>query len=236
MGFKRWQRRCLWAHCYRLPTKLWEGNVFSRVCPSFCPRGVSYVNITHDALDLTVQDCTPLLLFGLRISLLSPLPYWCWHLVAIEAHTVSASGRYASYWNACLLDLLLICTQHVQWRIQDFPRGGANSQKYYYSSIFCQRLHENERIWTPGGVRVPGAPLGSANDVTMDTCWIKKTCHFYFLTFNRTNFDVHQLQGIVLLLSYAWIGVGLAFLCCCLFITVRITYCTSLAPLKALIC
>ena len=184
MGFKRWQRRCLWAHCYRLPTKLWKGNVFSRVCPSFCPRGVSYVNITHDVLDLTVQDCTPLLLFGLRTSLLSPLPYWCWHLVAIEAHTVSASGRYASYWNACLLDLLLICTQHV----------------------------------------------------TMDTCWIKKTCDFYFLTFNRTNFDVHQLQGIVLLLGYAWIGVGLAFLCCCLFITVRITYCTSLAPLKALIC
>ena len=50
-----------------------------------------------------------------------------------------------------------------QWRIQDFPRGGANSQKCYYFSIFCQKLHENERIWTPGGVRVPRAPLGSAN-------------------------------------------------------------------------
>ena len=35
-----------------------------------------------------------------------------------------------------------------------------SSQKCYYFSIFCQKLHENERIWTPGGggARVPGAP------------------------------------------------------------------------------
>ena len=42
-----------------------------------------------------------------------------------------------------------------------FSPGGANSQKCYYFSIFCQKLHENERIWTPGGgggARVPGAP------------------------------------------------------------------------------
>ena len=39
------------------------------------------------------------------------------------------------------------------------PGGGANSQKCYYFSIFCRKLHENERIWTPrGGARVPGAP------------------------------------------------------------------------------
>ena len=31
------------------------------------------------------------------------------------------------------------------------PGGGANSQKYYYFSIFCRKLHENERIWTPRG-------------------------------------------------------------------------------------
>ena len=47
---------------------------------------------------------------------------------------------------------------NLQWRIQDFPRGGANSQKCYYFSIFCQKLHENERIWTPRGARIPGAP------------------------------------------------------------------------------
>ena len=42
--------------------------------------------------------------------------------------------------------------------------GGANSQKCYYFSIFCRKLHENERIWTPRGGRASLAPpLGSAN-------------------------------------------------------------------------
>ena len=30
----------------------------------------------------------------------------------------------------------------------------------------------------------------------MDTCWIKKTYHFYSLTFNRTNFGLHQLHEL----------------------------------------
>ena len=36
--------------------------------------------------------------------------------------------------------------------------GGANSQKCYYFSIFCRKLHENERIWNPQGGRVSLAP------------------------------------------------------------------------------
>ena len=44
---------------------------------------------------------------------------------------------------------------HVKWySVADpgfSPGGGANSQKCYYFSIFCRKLHENERIWTPGG-------------------------------------------------------------------------------------
>ena len=44
------------------------------------------------------------------------------------------------------------------------PGGGANSQKCYYFSIFCPKLHENERIWTPrGGGASLAPPLGSAN-------------------------------------------------------------------------
>ena len=43
-----------------------------------------------------------------------------------------------------------------QWRIQDFPEG-ANSQVGVILQILCQKLHENERIWTGEG-RVPGAP------------------------------------------------------------------------------
>ena len=49
-----------------------------------------------------------------------------------------------------------------------FSRGGcANCQKCYYFSNICQKLHENERIWTPrGGGRASLAPpLRSANGV-----------------------------------------------------------------------
>ena len=50
-----------------------------------------------------------------------------------------------------------------QWRIQDFPRKAAPTPKSaIIFQFFCRKLHENERIWTPGG-RVPGTPLGSAN-------------------------------------------------------------------------
>ena len=42
-------------------------------------------------------------------------------------------------------------------------RGGcANCQNGCTSLLFCnfcRKLHENERIWTPGGARVPGAPV-----------------------------------------------------------------------------
>ena len=47
------------------------------------------------------------------------------------------------------------------------PGGGANSQKCSYFLIFCRKLHENERIWTPRGGRASLAPpLGSANGYT----------------------------------------------------------------------
>ena len=46
-----------------------------------------------------------------------------------------------------------------QWRIQDFPQGGAPTPK---SAIIFQfyprKLHENERIWTPGGGARPWRP------------------------------------------------------------------------------
>ena len=36
---------------------------------------------------------------------------------------------------------------------------GANSQSGCANLFFCRKLHENERIWTPRGARVPSAPL-----------------------------------------------------------------------------
>ena len=46
-----------------------------------------------------------------------------------------------------------------QWRIQDFSQGGAPTPKsVIIFQFFGRKLHENERIWTPRGARVPGAP------------------------------------------------------------------------------
>ena len=45
------------TYFYRLPTKLWEGNVFNCVCLSV-QRG-RYMTIVHDALDLTIQPPPP---------------------------------------------------------------------------------------------------------------------------------------------------------------------------------
>ena len=39
----------------------------------------------------------------------------------------------------------------MQWRIQDFPDGGATPNfgvKNYYLARFCQKLHESARNWT----------------------------------------------------------------------------------------
>ena len=64
-----------WLFCYYcLPTKLREGNVFSRVCPSvILSNKGSHVTITRDALDLTVQGQShpP---FGHRTSLCRDAP------------------------------------------------------------------------------------------------------------------------------------------------------------------
>ena len=55
---------------YFLPTKLSEGNAFSRVCVSFCLQGWSHVTITHNTLDLNVQGPPP------PNPTTSPTPTW----------------------------------------------------------------------------------------------------------------------------------------------------------------
>ena len=69
---------------YLPPTKLQDGNLFSLVCPSFCPgAGESHVTITHDALDLTIQGPPP------PTDLTGQGPSRHVHkLVHYEAHTV----------------------------------------------------------------------------------------------------------------------------------------------------
>ena len=63
-----------------------------------------------------------------------------------------------------------------QWRIQDFPQGGcANSQNCSYFSNFCWKLHENERIWTPGGRASLAPPLDPPMDLNL-FIWMLKLC------------------------------------------------------------
>ena len=72
---------------------------------------------------------------------------------------------------------------YLQWQIQDFPQGGAPTPKSAIIFQFCSRkLHEKERIWTPKGARVPGAPLRSANE-SLGCLLVQKkaTCFFQVL-------------------------------------------------------
>ena len=51
----------------------------------------------------------------------------------------------------------------LQWRIQDFPRGGAPTPKIaIIFHIFAENCMKMKKFGPRGG-RVPGAPLGSAN-------------------------------------------------------------------------
>ena len=56
----------------------------------------------------------------------------------------------------------LQCSGDNQWQIQDFPEGGGcqlprwGCQPIIWPNFYL-KLHENERIWTQTGGRVPGA-------------------------------------------------------------------------------
>ena len=64
-----------------------------------------------------------------------------------------------------LLTRGLLKIVHWQWRIQDFPQGGAPTPKIaIIFQIFAENCMKTKEFGPPGGARVPGAPLGSAND------------------------------------------------------------------------
>ena len=58
--------------------------------------------------------------------------------------------------------------------------GGANYKRSYYLAIFSQKLHEIERIWTPGGAR-PWRPLRSANVLWRYFQWLSFDAIFCLL-------------------------------------------------------
>ena len=84
----------------------------------------------------------------------------CWKNNSFKNSKIGKSSVCVSHFNIFNCHIFL----HISVADPGFSPGGcANSQNCYYFSNFCQKLHENERIWTPRGARVPGAPLRSAN-------------------------------------------------------------------------
>ena len=82
-----------------------------------------------------------------------------------------------------------------------FPRGVRQLPKVLlFFNFFCRKLHKNERIWTPRGACVPGAPLdlsmgmapgegsmvpgygspyaGSAHPIGMHSCCLMHCCDY----------------------------------------------------------
>ena len=101
-----------WVSFFRPPTKLWEGNIFIRVCMSFSPRGPLHtaparsLSTIKGPLALTPAShtwwsrpeiCSNFYTLGPPIP---PFPSGTdtWWL----KHVQWASRRYASYWNAFL--------------------------------------------------------------------------------------------------------------------------------------
>ena len=63
------------------------------------------------------------------------------------------------------LRVLLDVSTDRQWRIQDFPQGGAPTLKIaIIFQIFAENCMKMKEFGPPGGAHIPGAPLGSAND------------------------------------------------------------------------
>ena len=97
-----------------------------------------------------------------------------------------------------------------QWRIQDFPEGGAPTPKSaIIFQFFSRKLHENERIWTPRGAR-PWRPLDplmqrchSQNEITnvLATCLLNqmmpqryiKTWHYDIVSVHRNNLLISRI-------------------------------------------
>ena len=84
----------------------------------------------------------------------------------------------------------------LQWRIKDFPEEplAFNADVLTYNfAIFCQKLHEHDRIWTPRGRqgRPLDPPMGNIKLVLHRTDYLKwqiiaRLCedHYFELSIN----------------------------------------------------
>ena len=67
-----------------------------------------------------------------------------------------------------LLSKIATCIRSKQWVIQDFPEGVPTPKvgvlTYYFTILFCRKLHKNETIWTLMG--------GGGRMASFVTLWI----------------------------------------------------------------
>ena len=71
----------------------------------------------------------------------TPPPNWCWHLVAVEADTLSTPGRYASYWNAFLLVNVLVSSKVFIRTDQHWNREWLNRYICAVSiQVYCDQI------------------------------------------------------------------------------------------------
>ena len=93
-------------------------------------------------------------------SLINKLAAWPpnYHKTARMFPKSCASPHSTSKWT-----LKRASNNNHQWRIQNFLKGECPDS--------FRKLHENERIWTRGGARIPGAPLDP--QMTMTEALIK---------------------------------------------------------------
>ena len=73
-----------------------------------------------------------------------------------------------------------------QWRIQDFPQGGAPTPKIdIIFQFFAENCMKMKEFGPPGGARVPGAPPRSANEYCKNNVANIYKISFCFLNWKR---------------------------------------------------
>ena len=99
---------------YRRPPKLWECNVFSRVCLSTWGPTIQDPRPPISTKLQRPQTCSYLFRLDLMVPRPSLRPQTCSNFFIMN-HVRPASERLASYWNAFFLQLFLKNKNAFQW-------------------------------------------------------------------------------------------------------------------------
>ena len=103
-----------------------------------------------------------IVVIDLKTNKQPPLPHWRLRSFAVYWFLPCFSSSYNWLWSKLFSNKM----SHFSGGSRIFLRGGANSQcacaNLLFYNFFCKKLHENERICTPGAC-VHCVPLGSTN-------------------------------------------------------------------------